>query len=138
MQGHFLNIIYTLVGDRIMWICTNCNEQLEGNFGSCWQCGTYQDGKPPAEGFRREKEQKIETLDSEFIARFKCIKCSHVEARVKRVATTGTGLSKLTDIQHNSFIAVSCENCGYTEFFNPEVLEGKKYFGTIMDVLFGS
>jgi len=121
-----------------MWTCSKCNEQLDDRFDSCWQCGTAQDGTPPPDDFLKEKEQNRQVLDSEFLEHFKCCKCSHTDARVKRVATTGTGLSKLIDIQHNTFIAVSCENCGYTEFFNPEVLEGKKYFGTIMDLLFGS
>ena len=58
-------------------------------------------------------------------------------ASVKRIATTRTGLSKLMDIQHNKFIALSCHDCGYTELYNPEVLEGKNNFGTIIDILFG-
>jgi predicted nucleic-acid-binding Zn-ribbon protein len=34
-------------------------------------------------------------------------------------------------------VSVSCRNCGYTEIYNPEVLEGKKHLGSILDVLFG-
>lgn len=41
------------------------------------------------------------------------------------------------DIEHNVFIAASCENCGYTEVYNPEVLEGKDDVGAVMDLLFG-
>ena len=25
---------------RIPWVCPNCHETLEGQFTSCWQCGT--------------------------------------------------------------------------------------------------
>ena len=121
-----------------MWVCSNCNEQLEDQFDSCWKCGTARDGTPPPDDFLKEKLIKRRTLDSDIQDRFKCQKCNHKAARVRRIATTGTGLSKLFDIQHNTFIVVSCENCGYTELFNPEILEGKAHFGTIMDILFGS
>jgi predicted nucleic-acid-binding Zn-ribbon protein len=69
--------------------------------------------------------------------RFRCAKCKSQGGTTKRFAVTGTGLSKFFDIQHNKFIAVSCNNCGYTEVYNPEVLEGKDKLGTIVDVLFG-
>ncbi len=46
-----------------------------------------------------------------------CKKCGHTEAEITEIATTGTGLSKLFDIQHNHFKAVSCSNCGYTELY---------------------
>jgi predicted nucleic-acid-binding Zn-ribbon protein len=47
-----------------------------------------------------------------------CIKCGSHDAAQKEVAMTGTGLSKLMDIQHNQFLVVYCKNCGYSEFYN--------------------
>ena len=76
-------------------------------------------------------------LEEQFEARFVCSKCGGKGASAKRIAATGTGLSKLIDIQHNHFIAVSCRNCGYTEFYNPDMLEGKSMLGSVLDVLFG-
>jgi predicted nucleic-acid-binding Zn-ribbon protein len=35
------------------------------------------------------------------------------------------------------FLAVSCNRCGYTELYNPEILEGKDALGNILDLLFG-
>lgn len=72
-------------------------------------------------------------------SKFKCVKCGHSECLIKEVAMTGTGLSKMFDIQHNHFLFVSCEGCGYVEVYNPDVLEGKSrgQLGTIMDILFG-
>ncbi|WP_019243573.1 MULTISPECIES: zinc ribbon domain-containing protein [Bacillus] len=49
-----------------------------------------------------------------------CIKCSSRNAATKEVAMTGTGLSKMFDIQKNQFIVVYCENCGYSEFYNKD------------------
>ncbi|MFC5447581.1 zinc ribbon domain-containing protein [Paenibacillus aestuarii] len=71
--------------------------------------------------------------------KFKCTKCSGNHCRIKEVAMTGTGLSKMFDIQNNHFLFVSCENCGFVEVYNPNILEGKTrgQLGTILDVLFG-
>lgn len=71
--------------------------------------------------------------------KFKCTKCTGTSCFTKQVAMTGTGLSKLFDIQHNHFLFVSCSNCGYVEVYNPDVLSGKStgQLGTIMDILFG-
>ena len=77
------------------------------------------------------------TSDDELAARFVCAKCQYRGARTKRFAATGTGLSKLLDIQHNKFITVSCSNCGYTEIYNPDILESKSHVGDILDVIFG-
>ena len=43
-------------------------------------------------------------LEDQMATRFKCIKCDGSGATVKRIATSGAGLSKLFDIQHNQFI----------------------------------
>lgn len=76
-------------------------------------------------------------LDEAIAERFVCPKCQSKGAQVKRFAATGTGLSRLFDIEHNVFIAASCENCGHTEIYNPEILEGKDDLGTVLDLLFG-
>jgi uncharacterized protein len=76
-------------------------------------------------------------LEEQFSTRFKCPKCLQSGATTKRISTAGTGLSKIFDIEHNQFVTVSCKNCGYTEVYNPEVLEGKRTLGSILDVLFG-
>lgn len=75
-------------------------------------------------------------LEEQFAGRFACPKCKQKGAEVKRVATTGAGISKLLDIQHNQFLAVSCRNCGFTEFYNPSMLEGNRTLGTVLDILF--
>ncbi len=76
-------------------------------------------------------------LEEQFEERFVCSKCGQSGAVTKRIAATGTGLSKFIDIQHNHFIAVSCRSCGYTELYNPDMLEGKSIAGSVLDVLFG-
>jgi hypothetical protein len=77
------------------------------------------------------------SLDQELARRFVCAKCRSEGAHVKRIAATGTGLSRLFDIQHNKFIALSCANCGYTELYNARVLERKGVGMDVLDLLFG-
>lgn len=76
-------------------------------------------------------------LEGQLAARFTCAKCSQRGGVTKRISASGAGLSKILDIQHNQFVTVSCNHCGYTEVYNPEVLEGKRQLGNILDVLFG-
>ena len=76
-------------------------------------------------------------LDEQLETRFRCDKCSNVGGQTKRIATSGAGLSKLLDLQHNQYLMVSCTNCGYTEVYNPEILEGKRQLGNVLDILFG-
>ncbi|WP_438432937.1 zinc ribbon domain-containing protein [Gorillibacterium sp. sgz500922] len=78
-------------------------------------------------------------LEEEIIERFRCAKCGHSACDVKEAAMTGTGLSKLFDIQHHHYLFVSCLNCGFVEVYDPGVLRGKPAgrLGTALDVLFG-
>jgi hypothetical protein len=62
-----------------------------------------------------------------------CLKCGSTDVDTKEVAMTGTGLSKMFDMQHNHFLAVFCKDCGYTEFYNKESSKGSN----IVDLFFG-
>ncbi|MGD6830576.1 zinc ribbon domain-containing protein [Sutcliffiella halmapala] len=62
-----------------------------------------------------------------------CIKCGSTNAGTKEIATTGTGLSKMFDIQHNRFIVVFCKNCGYSEFYNKDTSTASN----VIDFFFG-
>lgn len=67
---------------------------------------------------------------------FQCQKCLHKGAHVQQVAMSGTGISRLLEIQPYSYALVSCDHCGYTEMFDLSVLEGKDNLGTFLDTLF--
>ncbi len=62
-----------------------------------------------------------------------CIKCGSNDAAQKEVSMTGTGLSKMFDVQHNQFIVIYCKNCGYSEFYNKQSSTGSNIF----DLFFG-
>ncbi|SMB84904.1 hypothetical protein SAMN00017405_1573 [Desulfonispora thiosulfatigenes DSM 11270] len=62
-----------------------------------------------------------------------CIKCGSTDAATKEISTTGTGLSKLFDVQNNKFLVVYCKNCGYCEFYNKEA----SLASNVIDFFFG-
>ena len=62
-----------------------------------------------------------------------CLKCGSKEAGKKEIAMTGTGLSKIFDIQHNTFIVIFCKNCGYFELYNKQ----SSRTSNILDLFFG-
>ncbi|MFW6317762.1 MAG: zinc ribbon domain-containing protein [Halorubrum sp.] len=46
-----------------------------------------------------------------------CPKCGSEETETDEIATSGTGLTKLFDVQNRKFVVVSCANCGYSELY---------------------
>jgi predicted nucleic-acid-binding Zn-ribbon protein len=46
-----------------------------------------------------------------------CPKCGSTETETDEIATSGTGLTKMFDVQNRSFVVVSCANCGYSELY---------------------
>lgn len=62
-----------------------------------------------------------------------CPKCGHTEVDVGKISTTGGTVSKLFDVQTNSFQVVSCVNCGYSELYRRSGSRGSD----IADVFLG-
>jgi uncharacterized protein len=93
-----------------------------------------QDSMPGCEAALKEES----SLEEAITERFKCVKCGCRSCVVKEVAMTGTGLSKLMDIQHMHYLFVSCLECGFVEVYDPSVLRGHEAgrLGTILDTLF--
>lgn len=115
-------------------ICPNCRHEVlldrDGN-------PRFDDPDSVESVPEHDSTTNIEQLISE---KFRCVKCSNRECEVKEVAMTGTGLSKLLDVQHNHFLFVSCLRCGYVEVFNPDILAGKRSgsLGSMIDLIFGA
>ena len=62
-----------------------------------------------------------------------CLKCGHTEVTTDTISTTGSGLSKMFDIQTKQFTVVSCTNCGYSELYRDVGSRG----GDFVDVFLG-
>jgi hypothetical protein len=91
--------------------CPSCGSKAASSWSYCRACRSSLDDADPFEAATRR------TFDLEHHG---CPKCGHDEAAVDEIATTGVGLTKLLDLQNRRFRAVSCENCGYTEFYRGE------------------
>jgi len=76
--------------------------------------------------------QAEDLLAQEFI----CARCKQQGAKVERLSMSGTGISRLLEIQPYRYAFASCANCGYTEVYNLKMLEGKDDLGTFLDILF--
>ncbi len=67
---------------------------------------------------------------------FVCPKCDEQGAHVQDLAMSGTGLSRLFEVQLYRYAFVSCDNCGYTEVYDLSTLEGRDDLGTFLEILF--
>ena len=67
---------------------------------------------------------------------FHCTKCDQCGAHVEKLAMSGTGLSRLFEIQQYRYAFASCHNCGYTEIYNLNTLEGRDDLGGLLDIIF--
>lgn len=54
-----------------------------------------------------------------------CVKCGSRDAGQKNVAMTGSGASRLFNVQHNQFTVVYCKDCGYSEFYKRDSSKAK-------------
>ncbi len=81
------------------------------------------------------KKKDVENLLAQ---EFVCARCKHEGANVERLAMSGTGLSRLLEIQAHRYAFVSCTNCGYTEVYNLRTLKGKDNLGTLLEILFSN
>ncbi|MDH5505679.1 MAG: zinc ribbon domain-containing protein [Anaerolineae bacterium] len=77
-------------------------------------------------------------VDNLIAKEFKCPRCEANGAHVERLAMTGTGISRLLEIQAYRYAFASCHNCGFTEVYNLRTLEGKDNLGTFLEVLFSN
>ena len=55
---------------------------------------------------------------------YSCPKCGNRNADVDQIRTTGSGFSKLFNIQNRSFTTVSCTRCGFTELYKGKPSSG--------------
>ncbi len=69
---------------------------------------------------------------------FVCPKCHSKGATLEQLSMSGTGLSRLFEIQLHRYGFLSCNNCGYTEVYNLKVLQGRDDLGSLLDILFSN
>lgn len=84
-------------------------------------------------------EAALTDLEAAIESRFRCKNCDGQDCEIQEVAMSGTGLSKIMDIEYNHYLFVTCTDCGVVVVYNPDVLRGHRSgrISTLMDILFG-
>lgn len=75
-------------------------------------------------------------VEDKLAGAFVCPKCLHSGGHVEKLAHAGTGISRLLEIQTYRYAYVSCKNCGYTEIYSLNALEGKDDLGKVLEIIF--
>lgn len=92
---------------------------------------------PPSPSLEMPQDAPIERGEHARIAtvgRYTCGKCGYNDCERGEIATAGGFLSRLFNLQHRKFIAVSCRSCGYTELYKRTTGTA----GNVIDFLAGS
>jgi predicted nucleic-acid-binding Zn-ribbon protein len=112
--------------DPAYLVCDSCGAKASPSWSFCRSCqSSLDDANPPEKGVDRVLPEDAPALDSG------CPKCGYEEAEIDKIATTGTGLTMLFDLQNRTFHVVACTNCGYTEFYQGQDSE------VILDLFLG-
>lgn len=78
------------------------------------------------------------TVEQQITQRFSCSRCEHKECATKRLSMSGSGLSRLFDVQNNFYLAVACQQCGLTNFYDMNLLEERGgVTSAVIDLMFG-
>ena len=118
-----------------MWSCSNCREIIEDQFDACWRCGCSREGKLNLDFMAVPSSDPDESsIEHQFAQSFVCQKCKQRDAMFERISATGIGLASL---MKKEFLAVSCENCGFTELYNLSVLEDRSDLQNFLRGIFG-
>lgn len=97
--------------DHAFVSCPSCGSKAAASWSFCRSCQSSLDDARPVERGPRGMDGALD------IGETGCPKCGHEEAEVDEIATTGSGLSRLFDVQTRRFRVVTCSNCGYSEFY---------------------
>jgi hypothetical protein len=98
--------------------CPECKARASPDWTFCRSCeASLDDAEPPGDRLIVRNDGEDVDLSEHIDGESGCPKCGHTDAEVDDIATTGTGLSMLFDIQNRHFRVVSCTRCGYTEFY---------------------
>ena len=71
--------------------------------------------------------------EPENIKQYECPKCSNSSYETGEIRTTGSGLSRFMNLQNQKFAHITCDTCGYTEFFKRR----SRGAGNILDLFLG-
>ncbi len=92
-------------------------------------------GKPRYLGERCDGKAS-ETYDAKLARLYRCDRCRSYGAQVRRIATTGAGITRLMDWQCYEFIVASCIYCGLIQHYDPSIVDKSSNGWKSLDFLF--
>ena len=119
-------------------ICKNCKNDNGTDAYRCVKCNYGLARRPEPEKSEKPRflgDDGLETRDNQLARTFQCTNCRSHGGRVKRIATTGAGFSRLLDLQLNELIIVSCTFCGVVQIYDPEIVDKVSTGWPIIDLL---
>lgn len=79
-----------------------------------------------------KKKQTEKYLREKFV----CSKCQHKGATVQRLAMSDDSWGSWFDAQTHRYAFATCPNCGFTEVYALDILEGKDNLGAFLEWMF--
>lgn len=114
------------------WMCQACDSVVAAGQQACTTCGC-----PASCNARQVDEYKQRYMNSAAVrdkSAYRCGKCDHHLFTKGAFRASGGGVSEIFDVATEQFAYVSCERCGYTEFYKKSISNT----AFVMDVLFGN
>ncbi|SDT50911.1 Predicted nucleic-acid-binding protein, contains Zn-ribbon domain [Paenibacillaceae bacterium GAS479] len=121
-------------------ICPDCRHEVLPEHLKQQESGDVEDDVDDVDALAAESAEppdpwtEVENPEAYLLSKFICRGCGGSEASAEEVAMTGTGLSKIMDLQHNHYLFVSCLNCGLVDVYDPDVLL-RRASGTTSNIL---
>lgn len=125
--------------------CPWCAQEVTLNDNMCPECKhevlpehlNSETNEQTAEHYDSTVEMDYLSIEELMASKFNCRRCGNLECITQEVSMSGTGVSKIFDIDYHHYLFVSCTRCGFVEVFNPDVLRGHKsgVLGTVLDII---
>ena len=106
--------------------CNNCDAKNEPDAYKCQQCGYGIACRPtpPKRDPVYLGDRAIENESDKLGRMFVCAACKSCGGKVRRVATTGSGISRVFDIQSKDFVAITCQFCKAVQLYDSPEFNG--------------
>ena len=106
------------------WKCIACGKDNYSENLRCASCGV------PSEALSSTKSNDAYQKRIEAVAldKYHCVKCKSQDFEVGELMASGGGISSFFNLNNKRFYHLSCNDCGYTEFYRGSVSTKQKLF----------
>lgn len=103
-----------------MWKCKKCQESLDDNFDTCWNCGLSKDGKHQDSNFNLVRETAPNDdphLKNIGYYDFQCPKCKFKQCKQRSIRSANNKLASALDIQNTAYTVLICQKCYLVQMY---------------------